>query len=148
MPAGGRTKRAVLAGTPMKVWRRLVCDAGCDPEAASVEAMQLTAAFLTIAARTRDETRVDHTDAGKSLAIDRVITVVDELLARRVGAVPAELLSGVVASELGSAAVTAYVARWQLPLHWLVTARWETHASEACPGCRSGEPLISAAEFA
>jgi hypothetical protein len=84
----------------MQVWRGLVRDAGCDPEASTVDAMPLTAAFLTIAARTKDETRVDHTDASKSEAIDRIIEAVDELLDRRIGAVPAELVSGAVAGEL------------------------------------------------
>ena len=84
----------------MRVWRGLVRDAGCDPEAAIVDAMLLTAAFLTIAARTKDETRVDHTDASKSEAIDRVIEAVDELLEQRIGHVPPETVSGAVASEL------------------------------------------------
>ena len=87
----------------MQVWRGLVRDAGCDPEAAIVDAMLLTAAFLTIAARTRDETRVDHRDAGKSGAIDRVIEAVDELLERRLGKLPGEVVSGAVACELCAA---------------------------------------------
>jgi len=84
----------------MQVWRGLVRDAGCDPEAVSVDAMLLTAAFLTIAARTKDETRVDHRDACKSRAIDRVIQAVDELLEHRLGYVPPEAVAGSVASEL------------------------------------------------
>jgi hypothetical protein len=84
----------------MRTWRGLVRDAGCDPEADSVEAMLLTAAFLTIAARTKDETRVDHRDASKSEAVDRVIEAVDVFLESRLGKVPSEIMSGLVASEL------------------------------------------------
>lgn len=75
----------------MRIWRGLVRDAGCDPEATSVEVMLLTAAFLTIAARTKDGTRVDHRDAAKSEAVDRIIEAVDGFLERRLGKVPSEM---------------------------------------------------------
>lgn len=84
----------------MTAWRQLVREAGCDPEAACVGAMQLTAAFLRIAARTRDETRVDHRDADKSAALDLAIRSVSNLLERRLGAVPSETLRGSIACEL------------------------------------------------
>jgi orotate phosphoribosyltransferase len=67
-----------------------------------------------------------------------------ELVVERGGRVVAVVLFGVVDSP----AVTAYCARWQLPSHWLVTARWETYAPEVCPGCQAGEPLVSVAELA
>jgi len=94
--------------------------------------------------------------AGTIRPNDRVVLVNDvastgtsldalrQLVAERGGLAVAVLLFGVV----GSAAVTEYCARWQLPAHWLVTARWDTFAPELCPGCKAGEPLISVAEFA
>ena len=47
-------------------------DAGCDPEVDSVEAMLLTAAFLTIAARTKDETRAVAEDGLAPQALARL----------------------------------------------------------------------------
>jgi adenine/guanine phosphoribosyltransferase-like PRPP-binding protein len=67
-----------------------------------------------------------------------------ELVVEHGGRVAAVVLFGVV----GSAAVTEYCARWHLPSHWLVTARWETYAPEGCPGCKTGEPLSSIVELA
>ncbi|HEY0477149.1 MAG TPA: hypothetical protein VGD37_06475, partial [Kofleriaceae bacterium] len=84
----------------MTAWRQLVREAGCDPEASCVGAMQLTAAFLQIAARTKDATRVDHRDANKSDALDRAIRAVMDLLERRLGTVASELMLGAVAREL------------------------------------------------
>jgi predicted amidohydrolase len=65
-----------------------------------VDAMQLTAAFLGIAARNKDETRVDYRDADKSEALDRAIGAVTGLLVRRLGSVATELLPGTVACEV------------------------------------------------
>lgn len=62
--------------------------------------MLLTAAFLKIAARTKDETRVDHRDGDKSAALDRVIRAVSDLLEHRLGTVVSEALLGSVACEL------------------------------------------------
>ena len=111
-------------------------DAGCDPEVGSVEAMLLTAAFLTIAARTKDETRVDHRDAIKSSAIDRVIEAVDELLERRLGELPSEIISGSVACELCDAleASTAGLLR-----HGVVA-----FATARCLDARLGRTFIDA----
>lgn len=72
------------------------------------------------------------------------LDVLRELVAERGGRTVAVVLFGVV----GSAAVAAYCARWQLPAHWLVTARWDTYAPEVCPGCKAGQPLISVTELA
>ena len=72
------------------------------------------------------------------------LDVLRQLVAERGGLAVAVVLFGVI----DSAAVTAYCARWQLPSHWLVTARWETNSPQVCPGCKAGEPLIPVAEFA
>jgi orotate phosphoribosyltransferase len=72
------------------------------------------------------------------------LDVLRQLVAERGGLAVAVVLFGAV----GGAAVAEYCARWQLPAHWLVTARWETYAPEVCPGCKAGEPLTSVAEFA
>ena len=66
------------------------------------------------------------------------------LVAERGGLAVGVILFAVV----GSAPVTEYCAKWKLPSHWLVTARWNTHPTEACPGCHAGEPLTPVAEFA
>ena len=80
----------------------------------------------------------DVASTGASLDILR------ELVAERGARAVAVVLFGVV----GSAAVAAYCARWQLPAHWLVTARWDTYAPEGCPGCKAGQPLSSVTELA
>jgi orotate phosphoribosyltransferase len=83
----------------------------------------------------------DVASTGASLDILR------ELVAERGGRAVAVVLFG-VAGSAAAAAVTAYCARWQLPAHWLVSARWDTYAPEGCPGCQAGQPLSSVAELA
>lgn len=93
--------------------------------------------------------------AGTIRPNDRVVLVNDvastgasleplrQLVAERGGLAVGVVLFAVV----GAAAVTEYCAKWQLPSHWLVTARWETYAPDVCPGCKAGEPLVPVAEF-
>ena len=120
----------------MRIWRGLVRDAGCDPEADIVEAMLLTAAFLTIAARTRDATRVDHRDASKSEVVDRVIETVDAFLENRLGKVPSEIMPGLVASELCDALDTCMTDQVRHGVVAFVTAR--------CLDARLGRTYVDA----
>ena len=68
--------------------------------APTVEAMQLAAAFLRIAAETKDQTRGDHRDASQSATVDLLEARIDALIAPHVRPVVPELLPGALALAL------------------------------------------------
>jgi adenine/guanine phosphoribosyltransferase-like PRPP-binding protein len=80
----------------------------------------------------------DIASSGASLDILR------ELVVARGAIAVAVVLFAVV----GTDTVRDYCAKWQLPVHWLVTARWGSYEPGACPGCRDQLPLAPVAEFA
>jgi hypothetical protein len=81
-------------------WRDELRGVGLDLEAATCEAMRLTAALLRIAAGRPDETRVDRRTAAKSAAIDRVVEAIDDYLEGTSSGVPSEYLRATIIGGL------------------------------------------------
>ena len=158
--ARGVVLDALLAGAPAELRAALPHATLLTPESSGF--------FLGKALADRHHTRhvVVQTDlrriptkrllAGAIAANDRVVLVNDvastgvslnvmrELVTERNAIVAGVLLFAAVGGPL----VADYCATWHLPVHWLVTARWPTYPSGACPGCTAGTPLVPIAEFA
>jgi hypothetical protein len=72
-------------------WREELRGSGCDPDEELTSSIELTAAFLRIAARDVGHVRTDRADARLSVERDRVSKAVREVL-RALGDVPSEFL--------------------------------------------------------